>query len=115
MVTLTIWGIVSVSLINVFSGACLGYQAGKESIKDNWKFCNDELPPDFGRVIINYPVAFYYDDFGVIVDQAEYHPNRPGKWFLVPSGEVCRPFAWFDLPYAPLPDAPQDIVKNGRL
>ena len=68
-----------------------------------WNYCAEKLPSPKGRAIINYPVAFFDEEFGVILDQAEYHPNRANKWLSVPGGDVCHPYAWYDLSVAPHP------------
>lgn len=92
----------SVLCIVTMLALILGAYIGRE-IPGKWKFCTDELPLNNGRVITNYPVAFFDDEFGVVVDQAEYHPNRAVKWFTVSEGAPCYPFAWYDLPSAPWP------------
>lgn len=110
--TFSISAILIVAFIALFCGLALGAYIGVEA-SYKWKYCRDLLPPNKGRNIVNYPVAFFDDEFGVIVDQAEYHPNRADKWLTVPNGEPCAPFAWFDLPFPPYPDKPQDIGKSG--
>lgn len=104
-----------IALIFIVAFICLvfGIYAGSE-MPGKWKFCVDELPLNNGRVIVNYPVAFFDDEFGIVVDQAEYHPNRPHKWLTVPDGDPCTPFAWYDLPYPPHPRIPTRYrVKGG--
>jgi len=68
-----------------------------------WYFLDEKTPVEFTS-IMNYPVALFGEEFGVIVDQAEYHPHGPAKWVTVPHGEPCYPYAWFDLPSPPPPD-----------
>jgi hypothetical protein len=68
--------------------------------KSNWKLCRKELPPK-SKIIVNYPVALFDKEFGTIIDQAEYHPGDAHPWRLVPYGDPCKPFAWYDLPYPP--------------
>jgi hypothetical protein len=75
---------------------------GKSQNKSNWKLVTEESPPNYDSVILNYPVALYDAEFGVIVDQAEYHP-KSGEWLSVPHGDVMRPYAWYDLPFPEWP------------
>ena len=89
----------------------LGIYAGSEN-PGQWKYRTDESPPDRGRAIKNYPVAFFDSEFGIVVDQAEYHPNRADKWLTVPAGDTCNPYAWYDLPYPPHPRIPQDMPSR---
>lgn len=76
-----------------------------------WYFCSSELPPNRGSVISNYPVAFFDAEFGIIVDQAEYHPNSAPHWRMVHDGEPCQPYAWYDIPFPLHPRGPQDMVS----
>lgn len=88
-----------------------GYAVGRNSKRESaslWKDAATSDPGDYGRVIQTYPVALYAPDFGVIVDQAEFHPNKSDKWLSVPYGDPVRPFAWYDLPAPPWP-ALQDM------
>lgn len=100
--------------IAMFIGLVIGVYLF-ESADNLWRFCADELPPDNGRAISNYPVAFFDDEFGIVVDQAEYHPHRPDKWLTVPDGYPCRPFAWYDLPSPPHPRIPQDVLPRNAV
>lgn len=86
----------------VLAGIFLGVLCGIYYEKRRWRFCAESLPKRDGPVM-NYPVAFFDDEFGIVVDQAEYHPNRVDTWVMVPNGEPCRPYAWFDLPSPPHP------------
>ena len=96
---------VSLAMIMV-----IGIYVGSElDRKSRWNYCDDILPPSHPD-IVNYPVAFFDDEFGVVVDQAEYHPNRFNKWLTVPDGDPCKPFAWYDLPYPP---APPPVARYG--
>ena len=96
---MAIWiSLIIISFIGVIIGIYLF-----ESADNLWRFNQDELPPDNGRVISNYPVAFFDDEFGIIIDQAEYHPNRNDKWVTVSEGMSCNPYAWYDLPSPPHP------------
>lgn len=105
---LTVAAFISVLFVAVFVSLAIGAFLATEA-ENKWVYCADELPPDTGRAIVNYPVAFFDEEFGIVVDQAEYHPHRAAKWLMVPHGEQCRPFAWYDLPTAPHPRIPQDI------
>jgi len=93
--------ILSLILIVFFVSAIIGIHLQKQD-GPKWIHCEDELPPSHSS-IVTYPVAFFDEEFGVVVDQAEYHPNRTDKWLSVPEGHPCHPFAWFDLPYSPWP------------
>lgn len=97
--------------------ACLllGYYLGQLDTPDAslWRDSRNESPPDHGPVIQNYPVALYAPDFGVIVDQAEYHPHRREKWLSVPYGDPVHPFAWYDLPAPPWPDGIERHQDDG--
>lgn len=99
---LTTSGLIAAILITLSIGVYIGIYLF-ESADNRWNYCADKLPPDTGRAIVNYPVAFFDEEFGVIVDQAEYHPNRAVKWLTVSEGAPCYPFAWYDLPPAPWP------------
>ena len=80
---------------------------------NRWIFCKDELPKPKNH-IENYPVAFFDSEFGIVIDQAEFHPEKLGKWRMVLTGEPCQPFAWYNLPAAPRPRGTQDIrIKTG--
>ena len=92
---------VVVLFIMLFIGLVLGVYLAKETF-NNWHCCGDVAPPDNGT-IMNYPVAFFDEEFGVVVDQAEYHPGKASEWVTVPNGDPCKPFAWYDLPYPPWP------------
>ena len=98
---ITVNGFIAVLFIVAFIMLVLGYYLGKETV-NNWHHCHDATPPKHGA-IVNYPVAFFDDEFGVVVDQAEYHPYRAAQWVTVPNGDPCKPFAWYDLPYPPWP------------
>lgn len=111
---LFIKALVAVAFICAGIGLYIGIQLF-ESADNRWRFCTDELPPDNGRIISNYPVAFFDDEFGVICDQAEYHPARPDKWLTVSEGTPCHPFAWYDLPAPPHPRIPQDVPSRNAI
>ena len=98
-------------VIVLFIGIYIGSELDRKS---RWNYCDDISPPSHS-VIVNYPVAFFDDEFGVVIDQAEYHPNRAVKWLTVPDGDPCKPFAWYDLPYAPHPRLSQDMGRSRRL
>lgn len=107
---IAIWAML---LIAAFIGLMIGVHLF-ESADNRWRYCSDELPPARPG-IVNYPVAFFDDEFGVIVDQAECHPNRSDKWLTVSEGTPCHPFAWYELPPAPHPRLPQDIDRRKPL
>lgn len=106
-----------VVIIFIVASCCfiIGIMAAYDYNKydDKWKYCHEKLPEDRGRIIINYPVAFFDDEFGIVVDQAEYHPNRADKWLTVMDGIPCSPFAWYDLPYPPYPPLSQHVGPRG--
>lgn len=101
----------SVIFIIALAFLVLGVYIGAE-VPGKWQHCEESLPPDTGRTIVNYPVAFFDEEFGVVIDQAEYHPNRAEQWLTVSEGTPCKPFAWYDLPLAPHPRVPQDIPRR---
>jgi len=84
-------------IVSVFA-ACLFAGLWIISATDTrWNLCMKKMPYDHGR-IINYPVAFYDEEFGIVIDQAEYHPGKTRPWLSVPDGTPCYPYAWYDLP-----------------
>lgn len=91
-------------------GLWLGVEIGNAS---KWNYYPASAPKNKGREIMNYPVAFFDDEFGVVIDQAEYHPNRPVRWATVPHGDPCYPFAWYDLPNPPHPQHTTPSIKTG--
>lgn len=100
--------------IGLLAFGFLGYQIGF-AVSNRWHYCSDVLPPKSGRTIKNYPVAFFDHEFGIVVDQAEYHPNGVDKWRTVPYGEPCYPYAWYDLPNPPHPlYSPESRSSVGR-
>lgn len=94
---IAMWALLLV--VGVF-GFILGMMTEKSS---RWKLFPAQMPRKTGRTITNYPVAFFDEEFGIIVDQAEFHPNRAQQWLTVPDGDPCKPFAWYDLPNPPHP------------
>jgi hypothetical protein len=100
---------VIIAIAGIFVGTKI------ESRWNRWHYVADSCPSS-EAIIHNYPVAFFDDEFGVIIDQAEYHPARSlgRRWLTVPDGAPCHPFAWYDLPYAPWPRKTQDSgIKTG--
>jgi hypothetical protein len=93
--------LMTVTIIGIYIGTKI------ESKFSHWHYTNDKNPPASGP-IKNYPVAFFDTEFGVIMDQAEFHPNSVPHWRTVPDGYACHPYAWYDLPYAPWPESTQD-------
>lgn len=103
---------IAIFLMLILAALIFGFVLGAHVRKKEtgWKDAAKENPPEFIGLIQNYPVALYAPDFGVIVDQAEWHP-KARRWLSVPYGDPVAPFAWFDLPPAPWPDL-QDIASH---
>jgi len=110
--------VVIVAFLTTVVVFILGYLSGKITsakallvYKGGWKLVKEESPPNFGSVIVNYPVALFDAEFGVVVDQAEYHP-KSGEWLSVPHGDVMRPYAWYDLPFPEWPKSQHDAPRR---
>lgn len=104
------------AILSALCACVIGFYIGylsRPKAASRWKLVNVELPPDFGRVIVNYPIAMFDPEFGIIVDQAEYHPNASEKWLSVPYGDPVMPYAWFDLPFPAWPGNGADTADMG--